>query len=45
VFQSVTGILDVSGVLIIKPSLGSIAAVLLIASDRREIRVIGLLHP
>lgn len=45
VFQRATGILDASGVPIIKPSLRSIAAILLIATDHREMRVVGLLHP
>lgn len=45
VFQRATGLLDTSGAPIIKPSLRSIGAVLLIAVDHRQMRVVGLLHP
>jgi hypothetical protein len=45
VFQRATGILDASGAPIIKTSLRSIGAILLIAADYREMRIVGLLHP
>jgi hypothetical protein len=45
VFQRATGVLDASGAPIIKPALRSIGAVLLIAVDHREMRIVGLLHP
>jgi hypothetical protein len=45
VFQRATGILNASGLPIIKPALRSVAAILLIATDHREMRVVGLLHP
>jgi hypothetical protein len=45
VFQRATGLLDASGAPIIKPSLRSIGAILLIAADYREMRIVGLLHP
>lgn len=45
VFQRATGVLDASGVPIIKPALRSIGAILLIAYDHREMRIVGLLHP
>jgi hypothetical protein len=45
VFQRATGLLDASGAPIIKPSLRSIGALLLIAADYREMRIVGLLHP
>lgn len=45
VFQRATGILDASGTPIIKSSLKSIGAILLIAIDHREMRIVGLLHP
>jgi hypothetical protein len=38
-------IVDASGAPIIKPVLRSIGAILLIATDHREMRVAGLLHP
>jgi hypothetical protein len=45
VFQRATGLLDASGAPIIKPSLRSIGALLLIAVDYREMLIVGLLHP
>jgi hypothetical protein len=45
VFQRATGLLDASGAPIIKTSLRSIGAILLIAADYREMRIVGLLHP
>lgn len=45
VFQRATGFLDPTGVPIIKPALRSIGAILLIAVDHREMRIVGLLHP
>jgi hypothetical protein len=45
VFQRPTGLLDASGAPIIKSSLRSIGAVLLMAVDHRELRIVGLLHP
>jgi hypothetical protein len=45
VFQRATGILDSSGTPIIRSSLRSIGAILLIAVDHREMRIVGLLHP
>lgn len=46
VFQRATGLLDAStGAPIIKSSLRSIGALLLIAADYREMRIVGLLHP
>lgn len=45
VFQRPTGLLDAAGAPIIKPALESIGAILLIALDHRESRVVGLLNP
>jgi hypothetical protein len=45
VFQRPTGILDSSGAPIIKSSLRSIGAILLVATYHREMRIVGLLHP
>jgi hypothetical protein len=45
VFWRATGLLDASGAPIIKLSLRSIGALLLIAADYREMRIVGLLHP
>jgi hypothetical protein len=45
VFERATGLLDASGKPIIKPALRSIGAILLIAVDYREMRIVGLLHP
>lgn len=45
VFQRATGLLDASGTPVIKTSLRSIGAILLIAADYREMRIVGLLHP
>lgn len=45
VFQRSTGLLDASEVPIIKPALQSIGAILLVALDHREMRIVGLLHP
>jgi hypothetical protein len=45
VFQRATGVLDASGAPIIMTALRSIGAILLIASDYREMRIVGLLHP
>ena len=44
-FRRATGVLDGSGVPIIKPALQSIGAILLVAVDHREMRIVGLLNP
>jgi hypothetical protein len=44
-FYHATGVLDASGVPIIKPFRQSVSAILLIATYPREIQVVGLLHP
>lgn len=45
VFQRPTGLLDATGTPIIKPALRSVSAILLMAVDHRESRIVGLLHP
>ncbi len=45
VFYRPLGVLDASGTPIITPCRQSIAAILLIAIYRREVQVVGLLHP
>jgi hypothetical protein len=45
VFQRATGLFDASGAPIIMPALRSIGAIVLIAADYREMRIVGLLHP
>lgn len=45
VFQRNTGLVWASGAPIVKPALRSIGAILLIAVDHREMRIVGLLHP
>jgi hypothetical protein len=44
-FQRSTGLLDALGTPIIKTSMMSIGGILLVASDYREMRIVGLLHP
>jgi len=45
VFYRPVGVLDPSGTPIIAPCRQSIAAILLVAIDRREIHIVGLVHP
>ena len=45
VFYRPLGVLDASGTPIIAPCRQSIAAILLVAIDRRQVHVVGLLHP
>ena len=45
VFQRPTGLLDATGTPIIKPALRSVGAILLMAVDHLESRIVGLLHP
>lgn len=45
VFKRPSDILDASGKPIIHPALQSIGAILLVATDHREMRVVGLLNP
>jgi hypothetical protein len=45
VFHRPTGLLDASGAPIIKSSLRSISAILLLAVDHRDLRIVGVLHP
>jgi hypothetical protein len=45
VFQRNTGLVWPSGAPIVRPALQSISAILLVAVDHREVRIVGLLHP